>query len=95
MQAVFFGWTSPVRAEVTEIRIAKADGISYLPFLMIERFNLIEKEAEKVGLKNVKVSWSRFASAAGMNDALLSGNVDFAGIGTPGFLIMWDRTKGT
>jgi NitT/TauT family transport system substrate-binding protein len=47
--AVAAGWPGSARAEATEIRIAKADGISYLPFMMIERFNLIEKEAEKVG----------------------------------------------
>ncbi|MGE0153530.1 MAG: ABC transporter substrate-binding protein [Reyranellaceae bacterium] len=92
--AVGIAGPSAVRAESNEISIAKAHGISYLPFMMIEHFKLIEKHAAKVGIANAKVNWQQFANAAGMNDALLSGNVDVAGIGTPGFLIMWDRTKG-
>jgi NitT/TauT family transport system substrate-binding protein len=30
-----------------------------------------------------------------MNDALLSGSVHFATIGTPGLLLIWDKTRGT
>jgi NitT/TauT family transport system substrate-binding protein len=30
-----------------------------------------------------------------MNDALLSGSVDFIAAGPPGFLTLWDRTRGT
>ena len=30
-----------------------------------------------------------------ITDALLSGNVDVVGIGLPGFLTMWDKTRGS
>jgi NitT/TauT family transport system substrate-binding protein len=43
----------------------------------------------------VKVTWQQFTGGAVMNDALLSGNLDFAVVGPPPFLTMWARTQGT
>jgi NitT/TauT family transport system substrate-binding protein len=82
------------RAEVSEVRIAEQFGIGYLPLQMMRDKGLIEKHAKQLGLGNLKVSWSRFASGAAMNDALLSGNLDFASGGVGPLLTIWDRTKG-
>jgi NitT/TauT family transport system substrate-binding protein len=42
----------------------------------------------------VKVVWPRIAGTSALNDAMLSGSVDLYVAGTPGVLIVWDRTKG-
>jgi NitT/TauT family transport system substrate-binding protein len=66
------------RAEVKEVRLAKQYGLSYLSLIVMEEQKLIEKHAKKAGLGDVKVSWTTFSSGSVMNDALLSGSVDFA-----------------
>jgi len=82
------------RAEVKEVRLSKQYGLSYLPLIVMEQYQLIEKHARKAGLGNLKVSWSTFGSGAMMNDALLSGNLDFASGGVAPLLTIWDKTNG-
>lgn len=77
-----------------EIRIAQQHGISYLPTLIMEDQKLVEKHAREAGLGDVKVTWSKFAGANVMNDALLSGTLDIASAGVPPAITMWDKTKG-
>jgi NitT/TauT family transport system substrate-binding protein len=87
-------FTSTARAEVKEVRLAKQYGLSYLSLIVMEEQKLIEKHAKKAGLGDVKVSWSTFSSGSVMNDALLSGNLDFASGGVAPLLKLWDKTKG-
>ncbi len=55
-------------AEVNEIRIPTgAGGVGFLPLLVMEKYQLIEKHAK------VKVHWINIGGPAVMNDALLSG----------------------
>lgn len=81
-------------AEVKEVRLSKQYGLSYLPLIVMEEKQLIEKHAAKAGLGELKVSWSTFSSGAVMNDALLSGGIDFASGGVAPMLTIWDKTKG-
>ena len=37
------------RAEVSEVRIAQQFGVAYLPLMVIKKFGLIEKHAERSG----------------------------------------------
>lgn len=83
------------QAEQQEIRIARQFGVGYLPTMIMEDQDLIEKHAKRLGLKGVKTSWLQLANAAAMNDALLSGNLDFASGATTAAIISWDRTRGT
>jgi NitT/TauT family transport system substrate-binding protein len=80
--------------EQREIRIAKQFGISYLPLEVMEVRQLIEKQAKAAGLPDIKVEWSQLSSGAPMNDALLSGNLDFASGGVGPLLTIWAKTKG-
>jgi len=82
-------------AEVGEVRIAEQFGIAYLPLMMMRENGLIEKHAKKAGLGDIKVTWARFGSGAPMNDALLSGNLDFATGGVGPLLTIWSKTKGS
>lgn len=81
-------------AEVKEVRLAKQYGLSYLSLIVMEENRLIEKHAKKAGLGDIKVSWATFGSGSVMNDALLSGSVDFASGGVTPLLKIWEKTKG-
>ena len=79
--------------EVSEIKIPLgAGGFGFLPLYVMQKHNLIEKQAAAEGLQ-VKVSWPNIGGPAVMNDALLSGSVHFITAGPPAFLTLWDRTR--
>lgn len=86
--------TTSARAEVTELRVPLgAGGFGFLPLHVMKKFQLVEKEAEKLGIK-LTVNYAKIGGPSVMNDALLSGSADFISAGPPSFLILWDRTKG-
>lgn len=83
------------RAEIDELRIpVGAGGIGFLPLLVMEKQQLVEKHAAAAGLDKLKVSWISFGGPSVVNDALLSGSAHFAPAGPPAFLTMWGRTRG-
>ena len=80
-------------AEVNEIRIPTgAGGVGFLPLLVMEKHQLIEKHAKEAGIPSLKVHWINIGGPAVMNDALLSGSADFITAGPPAFITLWDRT---
>jgi NitT/TauT family transport system substrate-binding protein len=85
---------SVARAEVAEVRLSKQYGLPYLPFMVMEQFSLLEKQAEKQGLA-LKVSWTTLSNATAMMEAILSGQMDFIAPGVPTLATMWDKTVGT
>jgi NitT/TauT family transport system substrate-binding protein len=82
-------------AEVTEIRAAQQYGLSYLALMLMEDGKLVEKEAERAGIGPVKVSWVKLGNSNAMNDALLSGSLDFASGGVPNLVTLWAKTRNT
>src|SRR6185312_4269295 len=80
-------------AEMSEIHVSRQYGISYLPLMIMEDQKLIAKHAKAAGV-DVKVDWSKFASGAVMNHALLSGNLQFASGGVAPFTTLWAKTRG-
>lgn len=85
--------STAVRAEAGTVRIAQQFGITYLPLMYMEHEKLLEKHAKQQGLGDVKVEWVQFGSGTGMNDALISGNLDFASGGLGPFITLWARTR--
>ena len=81
------------QAEMTEIKVAKQYGISYLPLMLMEDQKLIEKYAKAAGV-DVSVGWATFAGGNVMNDALLSNSLQFASGGVAPFVTLWSRTRG-
>jgi NitT/TauT family transport system substrate-binding protein len=81
------------RAEMSEIKVAKQYGISYLPLMLMEDQKLIEKHAKAAGV-DVTVGWATFAGGNVMNDALLSNSLQFASGGVTPFVTLWARTRG-
>ena len=92
--AACLGSATAVRAEVSEVRIAQQFGISYLPLTVMHHEQLLEKAAAKAGIANLKVSWAQFGAGNSMNDALLSGNLDFSSGGVGPLLTIWSKTQG-
>src|SRR5882757_574047 len=89
-----FGLGGAAYAEADTVRIAKQYGISYLPLTLMEEEKLLEQQAKKQGL-DIKVEWLRFSAGSGMNEALLSGNLDLASGGVPSLLLIWGKTLGS
>ncbi|HTS22343.1 MAG TPA: ABC transporter substrate-binding protein [Casimicrobiaceae bacterium] len=81
------------RGEMAEITVAKQYGIGYLPLMLMEEGGLIEKHAKAAGI-DVKVTWATFAGGGVMNDALLSGGLQFASGGVGPMVTLWSRTRG-
>lgn len=93
----FGAWWNPFSSDedkTKELRISKQYGLPYLPLLVLEKHNLIEKNAVKLGYGDIKVNWVTFRGGAASNDALLSGNVDFISGGVTPFIRLWDKTNG-
>jgi NitT/TauT family transport system substrate-binding protein len=84
----------PARAEVSELRVAKQYGLGYLQMMMMEDQKLIEKHAKAAGLGELAVTWATFRSSDVMNDALISGSVDFVCLGPAGLVTIWAKTRG-
>ncbi len=85
----------PARADATTLRVAKQFGLGYLQFMIMQDRQLIEKHAKAAGLGDVSVEWATFRSSDVMNDALISGTVDFVCLGIPGIVTIWSKTRGT
>jgi NitT/TauT family transport system substrate-binding protein len=84
-----------LRAETGEVRAAQQFGLSYLALMIMEDSKLIEKQAQAVGLGEVKVTWAKLGGPGAMNDALLSGSLDFGTGGVPSLITLWSKTRGT
>jgi NitT/TauT family transport system substrate-binding protein len=65
-----------------------------MQFMVMEDQKMIEKQAKAAGLGDVTVEFNQFRSSDVMNDALLSGSVDFVSLGIPGIITIWSKTKG-
>lgn len=86
--------TGEGRAEVNQVRISKGYGILYLPLIVMEQQKLLEKHALETGLGPVQVQWLTLDGGNIINDAMLAGTLDIAGIGAPGFITLWSKAKG-
>src|SRR5450432_1689709 len=83
------------QAEVNEVRMSKQFGLPYLPMIVIEAQQLIEKNAAAAGLGEVKTTWTQRVGPAAELDALLAGQADFIGPGGTTLATIWDKTAGT
>src|SRR5215475_317570 len=82
------------KAEVSEITVAQQYGVSFLPLMLMEKSQLIEKHAAAAGAAGIKVSWVKVAGPSAMNDGLISGSLHFAAQGAPSLITLWDKTRG-
>ncbi len=83
------------QAEVAQIRLGKQYGLPFLPQMVMESLRLIEKHAASGGLPALKVEWTSMSGPGALNEALLSGNMEFVNIATPALATLWERTSRT
>ncbi|SDL62129.1 ABC transporter substrate-binding protein [Paracoccus chinensis] len=86
---------SAALAEMAEITIARQPSLGHLPLMIMEDRGLLEARAAELGVEGLKVNYATLAGGAAMNDALLSGSVQFAAGGVPPLLVLRERTDGT
>lgn len=91
---ILFALPQSAMAETKEVRLAEQFGLHYLPLQVMVREKLIEKHASKLGVDGVKVTLLKLGSGGAVNDALLSGSIDFAAGGTGPLLKLWDKSRG-
>ncbi len=92
--AAMIGAVAPAGAEVREVRLAKQYGLGYLPLIIMEEQHLVEKHAKAAGLGDIKVTWATLGGGGAVNDALLSGSVDYIASGVAPLIVLWDKSKG-
>lgn len=86
--------TIPAAAETDTVRFARQIDIAYMPLALMEHDKLVEKHAGEAGIGDLKVEWTHMRGGSNLNDALLSGQVDYAAGGVPPMIVLWDRTRG-
>lgn len=74
------------------VRIAKQYGISYLPLIIMQEEKLLEAEGKARGLDLVG-EFLTISNGGAINDALISGNLDFASGGVGPMLTIWGKTR--
>ena len=85
----------PAAVSAQEIKISRQFGLPYIPLVIMEQQQLIEKNAKRLGVGDVKTRWSTVGTSTATLDGLLSGNIDFASAGITVVLTLWDKTVGT
>src|SRR4029078_921639 len=81
-------------AEANVVRVAKQFGVGYMQYMVMQELKLVEKHAKAAGL-DITTEWATSRSSDVMNDALISGSVDFVSLGVPGIITINSKTKGT
>ena len=92
--AAALGHAGSAAAETSQIRFARQLGLGYLQFYVMQEQKLVEKQARRMGLGEVTTEWAGLGTPTALTDVLLTGSVDVVGLGLPGFLTMWDKTRG-
>lgn len=87
-------WSLAAGAEVSEIRIARQFGITFLPLMVMEKQKLVEKHAKAAGV-TVTEKHLILGTPAAINDGVLSGTAHLVAVGVPSFATVWARTRGT
>lgn len=81
-------------AEVSELKVVRQFGISFLPILVMQDKKLFEKHAKAAGL-DTQANYMQLSGGNTVNDALLSGTIHIATGGIPPMAIIWSRTQGS
>ena len=85
----------PASAEVSSIRLGKQYGLPFLPQMVMEDHKLIEQHAAKLGVNGLTVGWQTMGGPGALNDALLSGQIQFVNVAAPSLATLWDKTLGS
>ena len=81
--------------QATSIRLGKQYGLPYLPQMVMESQQLIEKHAAALGVPTLTVGWLTMGGPGALNEALLSGGLECINVAPPTLGTLWDKTAGT
>jgi NitT/TauT family transport system substrate-binding protein len=84
---------STAHAEMHEIVFARLGSFAMLPLIVMENEHLVEQQAKKLGIDDLKVSYVQFISGLEVNNALASGRAQFGASSIAPFLTLWDRAQ--
>ena len=90
--AAFLLPAASAQTQTKTVHLAKQFGISYLPLTIMEAKGLLEAHGKKLGL-DLKTEWVQFTGGPPMNEAIISGNLDFASGGVGPLLTIWGKTR--
>src|SRR5262249_41285199 len=76
-------------AQGSAIRLGKQYGLPFLPQMVMEAQKLIEKHAAATGVPRLDVAWTTMSGPGALNDALLSGNIEFVNVAPPSLATLW------
>jgi len=76
------------------VTLTRQPSILYIPNFLIERLQLVEKHAARLGAPGITTKWVSFNGGGAATDALLAESVDVVNTGATNMLLLWDRTRG-
>jgi NitT/TauT family transport system substrate-binding protein len=81
--------------EVSAVTLVMQHGLPYLPLMVMQAQKLVEKHVAKLDLPVLTPDYRQLGGTSSLVDALISGQMHFGIIGTPGVITLWDKTAGT
>ena len=81
--------------EASSIVIVSQHGLPYLPMMVMDSLQLVQKHAARVGVASMKTEYKSLGGTQSLIDALLSRQMDFGVTGVPSLATLWDKTAGT
>ena len=81
--------------EVSSIVIISQQGLPYLPLMVMDALQLVQKHAAQLGVATIKPEYKSLGGTQSLIDALLSRQMDFGVTGVPSLATLWDKTAGT
>jgi NitT/TauT family transport system substrate-binding protein len=75
------------------VRLSHGYGIHFLPLMVVRDRRLLEQHARALGLPPLAVDWRVLDGGSAINDAMISGALDIAGTGAPGFITLWSKAR--
>jgi NitT/TauT family transport system substrate-binding protein len=81
--------------EVSSIVLISQTGLPYLPLMVMDALQLVQKHAGKLGIGSLKPEYKSLGGTQSLIDALLSRQMDFGVSGVPSLATLWDKTVGT
>src|SRR4051812_7154436 len=84
---------APARAEIQDVATGYQYGLTYLPLMIMQDQQLVEKHAKAAGLPGLKAQWRVLSGPAPINDGLLSGALQFGAVGVSSVVTLWAKTR--
>src|SRR6202035_5497665 len=86
---------SALAGEVSSIVMVSQHGLPYLPLMVMDSLQLVQKHAGQLGIASLKPEYKSLGGTQSLIDALLSGQRVSGAPGGRSLCTLWDKTAGT